>query len=64
MRAEWFIWPNLDGLLHVRVIACIFHVSNELLNTGEEGGTICSCLLSEMFREYHEFVGLLLRAAA
>lgn len=43
MRAEWFIWSNLGVFLHVEMITCTFHVSNELLNPGEEGSTVCSC---------------------
>lgn len=29
MRAEWFMWSNLDVFLHVEMITSMFRVSNE-----------------------------------
>lgn len=44
MRAEWFIWLNLNFFFfNMEMITCVFHVSKELLNPGEEDSTVCSC---------------------
>lgn len=36
MRAEWFMWSNLDVFLYVEMITSMFRVSNE-------GSTVCFC---------------------
>lgn len=46
--SEWglrFIWSNLNGFFSTETITCIFCVSKELLNPGQEDSTIFSCYL-------------------
>lgn len=54
MRAESFMWSNLDVFLHVEMITSMFRVSNE-------GSTVCFCCqrcLESIVSLWGSFLGL------